>query len=269
MPMIEEMEATGNWLFRWRRYLPLVTVFLFVAGLKDFAYPLGNLRLEQTWETVCLGVSLLGLLARVAAVGFAAEGTSGRNREQQIADSLNTTGIYSLVRNPLYLGNFFIGLGVSLLLRVWWVCAIYLLVFLLYYERIIFAEEMFLRAKFGETYLSWAKTTPMLVLHVRNWRPPALPLNWRKILRQEHQTLFGIVVVFYILNSIGEWRLGHNPFADAMWNAIGAVSVVLFAVARVLHKLTRVLKDREPAAEKNAGETSLDAAHGPQIGDSS
>lgn len=53
--------------------------------------------------------------------------------------------MYSIVRNPLYLGNFLMVLRVVLVLRVWWLSLLYLLVFTIYYERIIFAEEMFLK----------------------------------------------------------------------------------------------------------------------------
>ncbi|MGB8874133.1 MAG: hypothetical protein WCC75_12145, partial [Desulfobaccales bacterium] len=45
--------------------------------------------------------------------GLPPRGTSGRNTQGQVAETLNTTGIYSLVRNPLYLGNFLIWLGLS------------------------------------------------------------------------------------------------------------------------------------------------------------
>ncbi|MGC9453013.1 MAG: methyltransferase family protein, partial [Oceanipulchritudo sp.] len=47
-------------------------------------------------------------------------GTSGRNTKQQVAYSLNTTGFYSVVRNPLYLGNFFMYLGIALFTHHWW-----------------------------------------------------------------------------------------------------------------------------------------------------
>jgi protein-S-isoprenylcysteine O-methyltransferase Ste14 len=245
MPLIEEMEATGHWLFRWRGYLPLTLVVLFVIGLKDFTYPFGSHRSAQAWELLCFAVSLLGLIVRIVTVAFTPMRTSGRNRREQVADTLNTTGMYSIVRNPLYLGNFLVGLGVSLFLGVWWTPVIYTLVFMLYYERIIFAEELFLTRKFGQLYTNWAANTPMLLPRIRQWQPTALRINRKKIIRQEHQTMFGIVVVFYILDLVCDWRLGRAPFSDIMWNAIAAVSLILFIVARYLYKRTNLLKDRE------------------------
>ena len=101
------------------------------------------------------------LAIRAYTIGHTPKGTSGRNTKKQVANALNTTGAYSLVRNPLYLGIFFMGLGVALFAHLWWLTLIYVLAFWLYYERVIFAEEAYLRDKFGAEYLSWADRTPI------------------------------------------------------------------------------------------------------------
>jgi protein-S-isoprenylcysteine O-methyltransferase Ste14 len=243
MPLLDEMEANGLWLFRWRGLLPVAMFALFFAGLSHRADPADN----HGWQLACLGVSCLGLLVRAATVGFTPPGTSGRNRAKQVAESLNTTGMYSIVRNPLYLANFLVGLGVAMLLGAWWLPVIYALLFLLYYERIIFAEERFLTRKFGDVYVAWASRTPMLLPRLRGWQAPALPLNRRKILRVEHQTIFGVVVVFYLCQALGHWQREEPPFADGLWNAIGVVSLTLFLLARFFHRCTNLWKDPEPA----------------------
>ncbi len=56
-------------------------------------------------------ISFFGLALRVIVVGHAPYGTSGRNTREQVADTLNTTGMYSIVRHPLYLANYLIILG--------------------------------------------------------------------------------------------------------------------------------------------------------------
>lgn len=244
MALVDEMEASGLWLFRWRGVLPTVCFAAFFAGLPHRTAWSEN----EFWQLACLGVSCLGLAVRAATVGYTPRGTSGRNRAEQVAESLNTTGMYSIVRNPLYLANFLVGLGVAMLLGLWWLAAIYALLFLVYYERIIFAEEAFLTRKFGEQYTRWAAETPMLVPRLRGWREPALPLNWRKILRAEHQTFFGTVVVFYLCQAILAAWIEKPPLGDRLWNAIGAASLALFLAARFFHKCTNLWKDPEPAA---------------------
>src|SRR5262245_10107591 len=120
MPLLEEFESSGSLLFRWRSYLPLVPAVLIFFGLAHFDYPFGSHLLDEIWELICLAVSFLGLAIRALTIGSAASRTSGRNTTEQVADRLNTTGMYSIVRHPLYLGNFFIVLGVVIFYRVWW-----------------------------------------------------------------------------------------------------------------------------------------------------
>lgn len=246
MPMIEEMHSTGNWLFRWRSYLPLVTVVLILAAFEQFSYPFGSHRWDQVWELCCLSISLSGLLLRVFIIGFTPSGTSGRNTRKQVAESLNVTGLYSIVRNPLYLGNFLVGLGPTLILRVWWVPFIFSLLFMLYYERIIFAEEMFLREKFGPAYFEWASHTPAFIPSLHGWLSPQQPFNWRQVLRQEHQTFFLTICTFFLIEIAGEWHFGHPLFGDRLWNSIALAGLVLFLAIRGLRQFTCVLKNPTP-----------------------
>jgi len=83
----------------------------------------------------------LGLFIRAYAVGHTPANTSGRNTKEQLADELNTTGIYSMVRHPLYLGNFFMWLGAAVLTKNGWFIVAFILLYWIYYERIMFAEE--------------------------------------------------------------------------------------------------------------------------------
>jgi protein-S-isoprenylcysteine O-methyltransferase Ste14 len=122
MGLRAEMQRQGDWLFRWRSFLPLLFVPPLVVAVHDMHWPLGSHEAHQKWEIVCLAVSLLGLAIRVLTVGCTPKNTSGRNtKDGQVAESLNTSGVYSVVRHPLYLGNFLIGVGAVMLPMEWWV----------------------------------------------------------------------------------------------------------------------------------------------------
>lgn len=242
MALLEELEISGNWLFRWRSYLPLVLAVLIFSGLAHFRYPFGSHVLDEMWEVICLCVSSLGLTVRALTIGFAANQTSGRNTGGQVADTLNTTGMYSIVRNPLYFGNFLIILGVAIFLRIWWTPLLYMLLFALYYERIIFAEEMFLRRKFGQAYLDWASATPAFFPRISLWRTPALPFSWKKVLRREYHGAFGVVMALFLLEVASELYLGHGFVVDTMWRYILVFSFAAYGAIRFLHKHTAWLK---------------------------
>ncbi|MBU4251994.1 MAG: isoprenylcysteine carboxylmethyltransferase family protein [Candidatus Omnitrophica bacterium] len=174
MALREDMEKQGNWLFRWRSYLPLLGIPIFIIAIrqsgileKKFGDDVGDF-----WGVFAIIVSFLGLIVRCITAGYAPRGTSGRNTKSQVAERLNTTGMYSISRNPLYLGNFIIVLGVTLFIQVWWLALLVWFGFWLYYERIIFTEEEFLRSKFKEQFMEWAKNTPIVIPRFRNWKKP-------------------------------------------------------------------------------------------------
>jgi len=97
MPLIEEFEGTGKWLFRWRSYLPLVMIGIFLLAMREYEYPGHSEVLDHLWEGFCLTVSFFGLGIRIFTIGHSAKRTSGRNTRKQVADTLNINGIYSVV----------------------------------------------------------------------------------------------------------------------------------------------------------------------------
>src|SRR5688572_19870470 len=186
------MIKQGHWLFRWRSYLPLLVLPLAVQSFLASGWmtqQLGDFG-EEIWDLVCLSVALLGLTVRILTVGFVPRGTSGRNTGRQKADTLNTTGMYSLVRHPLYLGNFLVFMGFVLLLKSGLFALLAAVIYVVYYERIILAEEEFIAERHGEAFHAWASATPVIAPTFRNWAPPALPFSWRSALMREFHTLF-------------------------------------------------------------------------------
>lgn len=248
MMLRDAMLSQGNWLFRWRSYLPLIllpTVIPVVveSGYVDrFIWP----QLRDSWEIFALLVSYVGLCVRATAIGFAAPGTSGRNTHNQLADSLNTTGIYSIVRNPLYLGNFLIIIGLAMLPMVWWFMLLVTLAFFIYYERIIYAEEAFLEEKFGEEYRLWAARTPVFIPNPRLWRPSALGFSVRKVLRHEYTGLY-VIVVFstlldFLCDVVGEREsLAQWLSEDRGWIAYFVLGTGLYLLLRFLKRHTSLL----------------------------
>lgn len=234
MPLKQEFENVGNWLFRWRSYLPLFVLGLALINMKDFTYIDHNLDL--IWESVCLMVSFLGLGIRVLVTGYVPEGTPGRNTLCQKARYLNKLGLYSVVRHPLYLGNFFIWLGISLFVRHWTFSIICLLIFWLYYERIIFAEEEFLQKEFGAEFESWASKTPCFFPSLGYWQPWGSPFSWKKALKDEYSGFFAIIITFTSLEIIGDLIVEGRMKFDPEWCALFLLGLIIYISVMAMKK---------------------------------
>jgi len=239
MKLVEQLGATGDLFFRWRSWLPLLLVPLFLASFSGLAYPLGSHRLDLVWELACFGVSVLGLALRVATVGSAPRGTSGRNTRAQKATVLNTTGLYSVVRHPLYLGNFLIALGMSLFTRTWSLPLIVSLATLLYYERIAAREEAFLEGRFGPAFREWAARVPAAVPCLGAWRPAALPFSWERALGREFYAIGEMTAAFFVLDVLEDWMVHGHLALDPVWTVVAAAGGAFFVVMRARKKHRR------------------------------
>ena len=241
MAMREEFEREGKWLFRWRSFLPLFLIALFLVALPGIEQPGHGEKHEGMWGGLSLAICLLGLAVRMYTIGHAANSTSGRNTKQQVADSLNTTGIYSVVRHPLYLGNFLIWSGIALSFQTWWLLLICGLIFWIYYERIMFAEEEFLRERFGEEYLEWARNTPAFIPCLTRFVKPVEVFSLKTVLRKENDGLFAIIVVLTLFEVVGDLVGEHKFEIDPFWLVVICASTVIWMTLKVLKKASQVL----------------------------
>jgi protein-S-isoprenylcysteine O-methyltransferase Ste14 len=241
MALREEFEKKGNWLFRWRSYMPLIMVIILIASLRNFHYLDKSEQMDELWETFCLCVSFFGLAIRIITIGYTPRGTSGRNTKEQIAESLNTKGIYSVVRHPLYLGNFFIWLGIVLFAHQWMLTLVCILSFWLYYERIMFAEEAYLRNKFGKVFENWAEVTPAFIPDLKKWEKADLSFSVRNVLKREYNGFFVIILSMTLLELTGNIFAEGKPQLDMMWNIILGVGFLIWFTLRTLKKKTMLL----------------------------
>ena len=241
MILRERFEKTGEWMFRRRSYLALPMLGIFLIALLQYEYLGGSEKATNIWEIICLTISFFGLAIRILTIGFTPKGTSGRNTQEQLADTLNTTGLYSILRNPLYLANFFLGLGLALFAHFWWVILIYLLIFWLYYERIIFAEEAFLIKKFGDEYLEWANRTPAFIPKFSQYQKPALPFSLKTVLRREYSGFFAVVVTFSIFKMISTFVVEGIFKLDTGWLIFLISGFIIWMTLRTLKKRTKLL----------------------------
>lgn len=244
MALKEEFRSNGNFLFKHRSYLPLVII---VAGLSVFVYSKVNFPFHS-WDWIydlgCVLISAFGLLIRVLAVGFSADNTSGRNTTSgQIADEINTTGLYSICRHPLYLGNFFMWLGIAMFTQNLWFIVAFTFLYWLYYERIMYAEESFLIKKYGSRYTDWAATLPAFVPNISKWRKPKYSFSWIKIIRQEKTGILNLFIMVFAFKSLGQY-LSEGVWLnfESYWFWGLVVGIVWYVIIKTIQKSTNWLE---------------------------
>jgi protein-S-isoprenylcysteine O-methyltransferase Ste14 len=236
-----ELEKSGSWLFRYRSFLALAGFPMIAAGLKSFTYIDHSHRINEWWQIVCFSISMSGLALRIFTIGFVPRRTSGRNTDRQIADTLNITGMYSIVRNPLYLGNFLMMLGFAMFFHHWWLVFTATFICALSYYCIVQAEEAFLRERFGVVYERWAAERPAFIPKLSAWKRPALPFCWRTVLRREYTGFFIVTAGFFLLDVIGDSIAEGRLRVGLDWGIVFAIGAVTYVTLRTLKKHTRLL----------------------------
>jgi protein-S-isoprenylcysteine O-methyltransferase Ste14 len=235
MAFIHSFESEGNWLFKHRGTLPVVLFILAVPAIIFTDYSTMSHRFIVLMDACSVIACLVGFLIRAYTIGTTPKGTSGRNTEQQVAEQLNSTGIYSIVRHPLYLGNYLMWIGIVLFTKNISFAIIVSLLFWIYYERIMFAEERFLERKFGDDYLKWSLKAPAFVPKFYQFRKSNIPFSPKSVLRREYSGVLATVIGFAYI------ELMQNVFQYHQWT-IGMNTLYILIATAVVTLILRSLK---------------------------
>ncbi|HEX4682523.1 MAG TPA: isoprenylcysteine carboxylmethyltransferase family protein [Gemmatimonadaceae bacterium] len=185
----------GAVLFRNRSWLPVP--FLLVALLVPAS--------ANRWNWIIGGILIVfGEWIRMS--GVAAAGTVTRRRSRDV-QRLVTYGIFRWVRNPLYVGNFFIWMGFVVISGVMWFLPLAIVIFAAEYTLIVAYEEGVLESIFGQEYLEYKKTTARWIP-----RPPGQreggPHDWAEAWRSEISTFlqYAALVVLFLVKQKVWWK---------------------------------------------------------------
>ena len=243
MALLHSFEQEGNWLFKHRGPLPAVLFLLSLPAIYLTDYSMHSAMFSLIMNITAILFCLAGFWIRAYTIGTTPKGTSGRNTDQQVAEVLNSTGIYSVVRHPLYLGNYLMWIGIVLFTENISFFIIVSLLFWIYYERIMFAEERFLERKFGDAYTTWSMKAPAFIPNVTMFRKSHIPFSLKSVLRREYSgvlaTVFGFVYVDFLIHVIH--RHAWNISQSAMIILIS--TVILALILRSLKHYTRLLDE--------------------------
>lgn len=184
----------GALLFRNRSWLPVLFIGVPLLGPGRMS--------AAGWIVGAIAI-VAGEWVRLA--GVAAAGTVTRRRSRTV-QRLVTYGMFGWVRNPLYVGNFLIWMGFTIISGVFWFLPLAIVIFALEYSLIVRYEEGVLESIFGAEYLAYKRSTP-------RWlpRPPRKaesgPHDWGEAWRSEVSTFlqYAVLTVLFVAKQLW-WR---------------------------------------------------------------
>lgn len=242
MALVNELEKQGNYLFKYRGQFPVLLFLLAVP----FIY-LTDVSVLSEADKNCyfytgIVLSFIGFWIRAYTIGTTPRGTSGRNTKEQVAEVLNSTGIYSTVRHPLYLGNYFMWIGIVVFTCNPYLITIVSLLYWVYYERIMYAEERFLERKFGQQYLDWASGLPAFLPNFRLFKKSIISFSFKSVLRREYSGVLATVIGFAFVELVRNYFLSNKIELSfgfiVVLLATGIVSLILRSLKRHSNLLT-------------------------------
>ncbi|MEJ7810233.1 MAG: isoprenylcysteine carboxylmethyltransferase family protein [Gemmatimonadaceae bacterium] len=180
----------GNFLFHHRNAIFPVVLFGLLFAFRP-VYLRGSERLDMWLDAAGFLVALTGQALRVAVIGYAYIIRGGKN-QRVYAEDLVTGGFFAHSRNPLYVGNLLVLLGLFLIHNNPWVYALGIPFFVTGYAAIVAAEEAFLRGKFGAAYDAYARDVPRWLPRLRGLRESVagMRFNWRRVVLKEYGSTF-------------------------------------------------------------------------------
>ena len=228
------MIAAGNFLFRYRNGLFPVVYLLLLPGSAPVFH---SFRLALA---LGLAIALAGQLLRAVTIGLdyiVRGGKGGR----VYAKGLVQGGLFAHCRNPLYVGNFLILLGVGVASNSALFLAVAIPFFLFAYAAIIAAEEAFLQQKFGEEFTRYCQRVNRVLPNFSGIRQTltGMRFNWQRLISAEYGATFIWIFAITLVTLKNLWLAGEyrsDPFlAGAAWATLG-LAAMAYGIARLLKK---------------------------------
>ena len=229
----------GNVIFRARDVLFPVVLLTVAFGTRPRLAG-ASMSTDHLVDAIGVLVAMTGQTLRVMVIGLVYITRGGQNR-QVWANSLVDTGMFAHSRNPLYLANLLLFLGLAIVHNGWAMYAIVVPFFLFAYICIVAAEEHYLFGRFGETYAEYCRRVPRWLPSLRGLSSTlrSTEFDWLKVLRKEYGTPFAWTTGTLILLV---WEhsgaAGAPPISRVELGSIIAIWIVL----AIAYLIVRTLK---------------------------
>lgn len=231
------MEKIGSIIFRYRNVIFPLFFLLLVFSTRPF---LGSEQLEYWTYIIGIAVALAGQTVRALTIGLAYIVRGGRDRKVY-AKKLVKEGIFAHCRNPLYLGNIMIVIGLGIIANSVPFYFIGIPVFIFMYLAITRAEEKYLRDKFGQEYIEYCKNVNRFILDPAGVSKTikSMTFNWQRLVVKEYGTTYSWIICAVLLIMKNQYFRNSGRISKTAI-LISSISFVLatsfYAAARYLKK---------------------------------
>jgi len=179
-------------VFKYRSYTPIP----FLVAMVIFAQP--------TLASMIFGFATVALGEAIRFWGVSIAGSETRTTGNVGGTYLITNGPFAYVRNPLYVGNMLLYIGVGIMSMAWfpWLVSIAAIWFYVQYSLIVSKEEEYLAERFGSDYKHYTRYVRRFLPRLTPYEsplPPAKRVSVREGLASERRTLQAIGLVIAML----------------------------------------------------------------------
>ena len=234
------MLTIGNFFFKYRNFL---FIFLYLAlfipspnifneavfGSSYYLYPL----------ILGLVITVSGQLIRGITIALAYIVRGGKNKKVY-AEDLVVEGVFAHCRNPLYVGNILMLLGVGILINSLLFILIFIPAFLFIYQAIVIAEGNFLRNKFGQQFDVYCSRVSRWFINLRGIGSTISGMNFngKRWLLKEYNTqtvwMAGIIVILFLKYP---WLIyGDTDLRNTIFLTLMVLLVIYYLSIRYLKK---------------------------------
>ena len=161
---------------------------------------LGNVVFDELLVSTGAVVALTGEAVRLVTIGYEYIERGGKEGKVY-ASHLVQGGMYGQVRNPMYVGNVLIAVGMSLFSGAPFAYFVAIPLFLFIYQAIIMTEEDYLHRQFGKEYEAYCARVPRFIPTFREGLRSfeGMWYNWKRALRQDLSTLTALLLGLSLL----------------------------------------------------------------------
>jgi protein-S-isoprenylcysteine O-methyltransferase Ste14 len=213
---------------------------LFIPSWEVFRNPI-------TAVIIGLTVTIIGQLVRVITIGLVYIIRGGKDR-RVYAEDLVTTGIFAHCRNPLYVGNILILVGLGIASNSLLFMAVFTPLFLFFWQAIVLAEENYLRNKFGQQYDDYCHRVDRWLINFNGIGATlrSMQFKWKRVIIREYNSTYiwmtGAVLIvmkhYYFHSDQFDFHANLPVFITIL-----VALLVLYFIARYLKKSGKLASD--------------------------